>query len=98
MNCKARPNWNSPGVNTVQKAARYSIRWLAPSLIALVSSCGLYNSDFPNRLIGAEGQVFFLEDLEAIANNVNLTDDQKREEFRELGIEDERLINLLLEL
>jgi hypothetical protein len=54
--------------------------------------------DFPNRLVGADGQLFTVEDLEDIANDSSLTDDEKRDQFRALGIEDEKLINALLEL
>ena len=42
--------------------------------------------------------VFVVEDLERISNNDNLTEEQKREMFRELGIEDEKLIDSLLTL
>ncbi len=52
--------------------------------------------DFPARLVGAEGQVIVLEDLEAIATDPNLDDDAKRQQFRDLGIEDEDLISALL--
>lgn len=62
------------------------------------NGCGVARTDFPNRLIGANGQLFTLEDLEAIANNARLTTDEKREAFRDLGIEDEELIDALLGL
>ena len=61
--------------------------------------CGAMNDiDFPNRLVGADGQLFTVEDLEEIANDTSTTDDEKREAFRALGIEDEKLIEALLEL
>lgn len=64
-----------------------------------LTSCGTTpQTDFPNRLIGADGQEFVLEDLEEIANDARLTDDQKRAAFRDLGIEDEELIDALLDL
>jgi len=69
--------------------------WAAMSIIG----CGYApTADFPNRLIGGDGQRLTLEDLEAVANDPTLTDDQRRERFRELGIEDERLIDVLLTL
>ena len=65
----------------------------------MLSGCGMaVTTDFPNRLVGADGQLFVLEDLEEIANDPNLDDEEKREAFRELGIEDEELIEALLEL
>jgi hypothetical protein len=69
------------------------------SAVCAATGCGLnQSSDYPHRLIGADGQLFFLEDLEEIANDPDLTDDEKREQFRELGLEDEKLIEALLEL
>lgn len=56
------------------------------------------NTDFPNRLVGADGQLFTVEELEEIASDPDLSEDEKREEFRELGIEDEELIDALLDL
>ena len=52
----------------------------------------------PNRLIGADGQRFVLDDLREIANDDSLTEDEKIDAFRELGIEDEKLIEALLDL
>ena len=79
------------------------MRHIAVNLFALVvlaiGGCGAVAvTDYPDRLTGAGGQEFFLEDLEEIADHPNLTDDQKREQFRELGIEDEELIEALLTL
>ena len=69
------------------------------ALLVLLSGCGtIPPTDFPNRLVGAEGQMFVLEDLEEIAADPDLSDDQKRQAFRDLGIEDEELINALLGL
>lgn len=66
---------------------------------ALLGACGtIPTNDFENRLLGADGQQFFLEDLEDIANNPGMTEEQRREAFRDLGIEDEELIDALLDL
>ncbi len=68
-------------------------------LLVCVGGCGVVPaSDFSNRLVGADGQLFVVEDLEEIANDPDLTDEEKRERFRELGIEDEELIDALLTL
>ena len=79
------------------------MRRIAVNLLVLaavaIGGCGaVVMTDYPERLIGADGQEFFLEDLEEIANNQNLTDEEKREQFRELGIQDEGLIEALLAL
>lgn len=72
---------------------------LALCIFLTLTSCGVTpQTDFPNRLIGADGQLFVLEDLEEIANDSRLSEDQKRTAFRNLGIEDEELIDALLEL
>jgi hypothetical protein len=75
---------------------------IAVNLILLatlaIGGCGAMVTDYPNRLIGVDGQGFYLEDLEEIAGNENLTDDEKRERFRELGIQDDDLIEALLAL
>ncbi len=64
-----------------------------------VGGCGVVGpAGSPNRLEGAEGQLFFLDDLEDIAGNPNTDDDEKRESFRALGIQDEELIDALLSL
>jgi hypothetical protein len=64
------------------------------------AGCGFSLSEtvYPNRLIGAEGQLFTVEELEDIATDDDLTDDEKRQAFRDLGIEDEELIDALLDL
>ncbi|MCH8199067.1 MAG: hypothetical protein IIA54_03235 [Chloroflexi bacterium] len=62
-------------------------------------SCGAVNiTEFPNAVIGSAGQRLLLEDIEAIVSDVTLTDDQKRAGLRDLGLEDEKLIEALLAL
>lgn len=68
---------------------------------ALIGLCGcgsLEPTAFPRQLTGPDGQVITVEDLEAIANDPDLTNDEKRRDFRDLGIEDERLIDAFLGL
>ena len=68
-------------------------------LLAAFAGCGTgIAAEFPNRLLGADGQHFVLEDLRAIAEDPDLSDDQKRQAFRDLGIEEETLIEALLTL
>lgn len=47
---------------------------------------------------GANGETLVLDELEAIARDPDLTEDQKRQRFQEMGIEDPDLIDALLEL
>ncbi len=68
-------------------------------LLTALAGCGTgMGTDFPNRLVGADGQHFVLEDLRAIARDPDLSDEQKRQAFRDLGIEEEELIETLLTL
>ena len=67
-------------------------------LVALLAQgCGTgMVSQFPNRLIGADGQLIVREDVEAITSDSDLTDDERREALRNLGLEDETLIDALI--
>jgi len=68
-------------------------------LLAGLAGCGSgAPTTFPNQLVDAAGQPIVLDDVETIVNNTDLSDDEKREQLRELGIEDEELINALLTL
>jgi hypothetical protein len=61
--------------------------------------CGAgVSADFANRLIGADGELIAAEEVDAIVADPNLTDDEKRDALRDLGVEDEELINALLTL
>ena len=63
------------------------------------SGCGTsITTAFPNSVIGSDGQPLVLDDLEAIANDPDLSADEKRQAFRDLGILDEELIDALLDL
>ena len=68
----------------------------------MLAGCGsavIENVNLPNRVIGNDGQVFFLEDLREVTDDPDLTPDEKRERFRDdFGIEDEDLIEGLLTL
>lgn len=65
----------------------------------LLGSCGTsLTTGFANQLIGADGQPLILDDLTQIANDPSLSVEQKRQAFRDLGVEDEELIDALLDL
>jgi hypothetical protein len=70
-------------------------------LLVLLVGCGVLTlrpPDFPNAVTGENGQIYVLEDLRAIARDLDLTEQQKRDKYHEMGIEDEDLINALLSL
>ena len=63
------------------------------------AGCGaLPSNDYPNRVLGISDRPLVLEDIERIVSDPNFTDDEKRRQLRELGIEDEKLIDVLLTL
>jgi len=69
--------------------------------LALLSGSGCGTAilrDYPNRVIGADGQRIVLDDIQAIVDDPSLLADEKRQQLRELGLEDEMLIDALLEL
>jgi len=66
--------------------------------VAVVGGCQSGVTGSANRLVGADGQRFTVQDLQSIANDPDLTDDGKRQAFRDLGIQDEKLIDALLTL
>ena len=64
--------------------------------VAACLGCGTaITTQFPNRLVGADGQLIVLEDVEE-ALGAGGTADETRSRLRELGIEDEKLIDALL--
>ncbi|MCB9867525.1 MAG: hypothetical protein H6816_12945 [Phycisphaerales bacterium] len=82
---------------------RFSIQlWLAALIIApALGGCGVFsarNPDFRNAETGEDGQIYVLDDLEAIANDTTLTDDEKLPGLPRPGIEDEHPIDALLTL
>ncbi len=69
--------------------------------LGVQAGCGVLTarkSDFTNAETGEDGQIYVLDDLRSIANDDDLSEAQKRDAFRDLGIEDEDLIAALLEL
>lgn len=63
------------------------------------SGCGTaITRNYSNRIIGADGQVITLDPIQRIVDDPNLDDDGRRQHLRDLGIEDEELIEALLAL
>ena len=82
-----------------RKSIRHTAAVGSVILLSGLSACGTsVATTFPNQLVGADGQEFTVEALESIVNDPDLDDNSKRDAFRELGIEDEKLIEALLGL
>ncbi|RJP32826.1 MAG: hypothetical protein C4547_13045 [Phycisphaerales bacterium] len=80
---------------------RANLRWAAALGLVGLSSCGSGVLTSPldaHREVGVDGRQFTLDELQAIADDADLTEDQKRKRFRALGIEDVDLIDALLNL
>ncbi len=60
--------------------------------------CGVpAQTDFPNALTGPNGEAILFDDVSDILSDSELSDDEKREALRTLGLEDEKLIDALVE-
>ena len=51
---------------------------------------------FPEAFVGADGQGILRDDIRAIVIDANLDEDAKRQALRDLGIEDEDLLDAFL--
>jgi len=70
-------------------------------LLSVSAGCEVFTSrllDFPNAETGEEGQIYLLDDLRDIATDPDMTEEEKREAYAALGIEDEDLLAALLTL
>ena len=70
-------------------------------LIALCTGCGLLTvqrTGFPDEVQGADGTSITRTEIDLILSNADLSDTDKATALRELGIEDELLIVVLLDL
>jgi len=63
---------------------------------AAMIGCGNTPQVYPTQLLRADGSPIYVEDLQAIVDDNTLTDDEKAQRIRELGIEDEELIRAIL--
>jgi hypothetical protein len=71
---------------------------MAALALAAVCGCGLVTlerENFPATAVGAEGERFFYDDIQEIQNDTTLSTEQRREALRDLGIEDEDLLDAL---
>lgn len=77
-----------------RKAGRWGLGACSGLLVAAAGACG---PPTENVLSDAEGQSIRLEGIDRILENDNLTEEEKRERLRGLGITDERLIDALIQ-
>ncbi len=74
-------------------------RYAAIFMFLPAASCTSFGpNSFPHQLLTADGQAIYLDEVQTIVDDPDLSDDEKRQSLRDLGIEDEMLINSLLEL
>lgn len=70
---------------------------LACAGVGVPPGCGVpTTTSFPHALTNEDGETILLEDVEEIVEDNELSDDDKREALRDLGLEDEKLIDALL--
>jgi len=77
------------------------IRPLVVAGLLALTGCGVLaarRTTFPASETTSTGQTLTVEDIEAIVNDTLMTDDEKRQALRDLGIEDDVLIEALLTL
>jgi CO/xanthine dehydrogenase FAD-binding subunit len=75
---------------------RLSAGSLVLSLAAVLTTAIGCQPAYRNALIGADGTPIRLEAVQAILGNGQLTEDEKRQALRDIGITDEALIDVLL--
>ncbi len=95
--CRYRCHYNAATM-LLRLPQRAATAFLVSMVFALPLACRSTVTTFPNQLRDASGNAILLDDVEAIVNDAELTEDEKREQLRELGIEDEELIDALLTL
>ena len=66
--------------------------WLCAAMIG----CGNTSRIYPTQILRPDGSPIYVEDLQAIIDDDTLTDPQRAQRLRDLGIEDEELIRAIL--
>ena len=69
-------------------------------LLALTEGCGVLSTArtvFPEQVTDAADNPLYLEPVRNIVDDPDLSDDEKADALRELGLEDEELIDVLVE-
>ena len=71
--------------------------FVALTLGGLGAGCGTAVApEFENCITNQNGDCILFDDVEAVLEDDELSEDEKREALRELGLEDEELIDALL--
>lgn len=63
---------------------------------ATMIGCGTTAQLFSTQILRPNGSPLYIEDLQAIVDDDTLTDEEKAQRVRDLGIEDEKLIRAIL--
>lgn len=63
---------------------------------AAMIGCGNTPRVYPTQILRPDGSPIYVEDLQAIVDDGTLTDEEKAQQLRDLGIEDEELIRAIL--
>lgn len=69
------------------------------TLLAAAGGCGVLSTArtlFPEHVTDAAGSPLYLEDLRAIIDDADLLDDEKADALRELGLENEEIIDAII--
>lgn len=75
--------------------------WILLPALTAIAGCGVFVTrpqNFPDAIVGADGRVIVLEEIQAIVDDEELNSDEKRQQIEDLGIEDPALIDVLLTL
>lgn len=93
-------------LTTATRACETSRQFHGPSMAllvrallatALTAACACAPTVLPHTLVDANGDPISMEEIENITSDTSLSDDEQREQLRELGITDESLIDLLVD-
>ncbi len=69
-------------------------------LIITLAGCGLFatqRTEFPDQLKNADGEPIFVEDVQDIVQDPNLTDDARRNALNNLGIDNEEFVDAIVD-
>ncbi len=70
------------------------VRLLIPALLAMLAGCGAVPTE--NVVTGPDGEALRVDAITTILSSTNLSDAQKRQGLRDLGLTDELLIDALI--
>lgn len=76
---------------------RNSTIWAAAWLgCGALLGCGNTPATYPTQILKPDGAPLYVEELQAVIEDDTLTDEEKAQQIRDLGIEDEELIRAIL--